>query len=315
MTRKVTILDGGMGRELERMGAPFSQPLWSAQALIESPRSVFKAHLNFIAAGADYITTNAYALVPHHMGEELYKERHEELIRNAAELAGNAADQSFRYIYVGGCIPPVFGSYRPDLFNEEKAHALLAPFFTLQRAYCDFWLAETISSMQEARAIKKAYDTYGNERQLLWMAFTMDELCEDPDNPCLRSGEPLREVIADIIAEFNPGVLLFNCCPVESILPAIKIAKAAMPVDSKMGLGAYANAFTNSPEPRRATITSTLRQDVTPAFYLEYAKEWAEAGATIIGGCCGVGPEHIRAIKEHFDAPPTAMDEAPTKIF
>ncbi|GAM61183.1 homocysteine S-methyltransferase [Vibrio ishigakensis] len=61
---KVTILDGGMGRELKRIGAPFSQPLWSAQALIESPKHVAQAHLGFIEAGAEIITVNSYACVP-----------------------------------------------------------------------------------------------------------------------------------------------------------------------------------------------------------------------------------------------------------
>ena len=58
------LLDGGMGRELMRIGAPFRQPEWSALALIEAPEFVLKAHQAFIEAGARIITTNSYALVP-----------------------------------------------------------------------------------------------------------------------------------------------------------------------------------------------------------------------------------------------------------
>jgi S-methylmethionine-dependent homocysteine/selenocysteine methylase len=61
---KTILLDGGMGRQLARMGAPFRQPEWSALALMEAPATVADAHGQFIAAGAEVITTNSYALVP-----------------------------------------------------------------------------------------------------------------------------------------------------------------------------------------------------------------------------------------------------------
>ena len=60
---RVTVLDGGTGRELARIGAPFSQPLWSAQALLEDPDYVRRVHESYVAAGAEVITTNTYAPV------------------------------------------------------------------------------------------------------------------------------------------------------------------------------------------------------------------------------------------------------------
>ena len=69
---ELLILDGGMGRELKAMGAPFRQPEWSALALIEAPEKVGAAHAAFVLAGADVITTNSYALVPYHIGEERF---------------------------------------------------------------------------------------------------------------------------------------------------------------------------------------------------------------------------------------------------
>lgn len=68
---RVTILDGGMGRELERRGAPFKQPEWSALALMKAPGIVKEVHKDFIRNGAGVISTNSYALVPFHIGEEL----------------------------------------------------------------------------------------------------------------------------------------------------------------------------------------------------------------------------------------------------
>ena len=68
----VTLLDGGTGRELKRIGAPFRQPEWSALALIEAPEFVTRVHQSYVDAGADVITTNTYALVPFHIGEERF---------------------------------------------------------------------------------------------------------------------------------------------------------------------------------------------------------------------------------------------------
>ena len=68
------ILDGGIGRHLEKIGAPFGQPEWSALSLIQDPDFVFRAHHDFINAGADVITTNSYAIVPFHIGRSLFEQ-------------------------------------------------------------------------------------------------------------------------------------------------------------------------------------------------------------------------------------------------
>ena len=64
-------------------------------------------------------------------------------------------------------------------------------------------------------------------------------------------------------------------------------------------VGVYANAFVPEPpsdEPYAGI--SELRADLTPQRYLEWAREWINLGATIIGGCCGIGPEHIAALRD-----------------
>ena len=90
---KIQILDGGMGRELNRIGAPFRQPEWSALALLEGPEFVRRAHDAFIESGARIITTNSYAVVPFHLGQERFAAR-------GTELGGSGrADRTRR----GGC--------------------------------------------------------------------------------------------------------------------------------------------------------------------------------------------------------------------
>ena len=115
---RLTILDGGMGRELKRMGAPFSQPLWSAQALIEAPQCVTQAHQAFINAGAEIITVNSYACVPFHLGETLYQAQGAALAQQAAVIAKKAAQNTNQNVLVAGSLPPAFGSYRADFFSK-----------------------------------------------------------------------------------------------------------------------------------------------------------------------------------------------------
>ena len=99
--QRITLLDGGTGRELKRIGAPFRQPEWSALALIEAPEFVTRVHEAYVAAGADVITTNSYAVVPFHLGAA----RHAADGFRLAALAGTLArDWVARGAdIVGGC--------------------------------------------------------------------------------------------------------------------------------------------------------------------------------------------------------------------
>src|SRR5436305_3816465 len=109
------VLDGGAGRELARMGAPFRQPEWSALALIEGPDFVTRMHERYVAAGADVITTNSYAVVPFHIGPERFAARGAALADLAGRLARQVAAGARRPVKVAGSLPPVCGSYRADL--------------------------------------------------------------------------------------------------------------------------------------------------------------------------------------------------------
>ncbi len=107
-----------MGRELKRMGAPFSQPLWSAQALIEAPQCVTQSHQGFIDAGAEIITVNSYACVPFHLGETLYQAKGAALAEQAAVIAKKVTQNAKQTVLVAGSLPPAFGSYRADFFPK-----------------------------------------------------------------------------------------------------------------------------------------------------------------------------------------------------
>ena len=183
----MTVLDGGTGRELARIGAPFSQPLWSAQALIEGPDYVRRVHESYVAAGAEVITTNTYALVPFHLGDELYSRDGARLTALAASIARDVADRH-PGVRVAGCLPPVLGSYQPEVFVRELARPLLDVLVREQAPFVDLWLAETQSSIAEAELIADVLDAHG-QSEPLWLSFTLDDGDDEDHEPRLRSEE------------------------------------------------------------------------------------------------------------------------------
>jgi len=298
----ITILDGGMGKELRRIGAPFRQPEWSALALLEAPDQVTEAHRNFIAAGAEVIITNTYAVVPFHIGAERFEARGRELVELAARLARKATADADRPVRVAGSLPPVFGSYVPDDFEPDAAPDRWRILIESQIPHVDLWIGETISSTTEARVLLETLAAVAPADKPVWLAFTLDDTPGHED-ATLRSGEPVSAIIDLLAAHPSAGIeaVLFNCSQPEVIRPALDALRALRP---DLPLGAYANAFAEHhvESDDYAANTSVLerRDDLTADRYADLAAGWVEAGATIIGGCCDVYPEHIAALTARF---------------
>lgn len=298
----VTVLDGGMGRELERMGAPFRQPEWSALALMEAPDLVLAAHRAFIAAGADVITTNSYALVPFHIGEDRFARDGARLATLAGELAREAAteeaERSGRVVRVAGSLPPLFGSYRPDLFDAARAPTMLDVLVQALLPSVDLFLAETQSCIAEALAACTAVKPTGRP---IWVSFTLQDDAIDGIEPRLRSGEVAADAVA-AARDAGAEAILFNCSPPEVMTPAVDIAQRVL-AGSDVAIGVYANAFPENAGDDAANEGITgLRDDIGPQRYLGWAHDWRLRGARIIGGCCGIGPDYICALHGGFRA-------------
>ena len=290
------LLDGGMGRELQRIGAPFRQPEWSALALIEAPQFVLQAHRAFIDAGARIITTNSYAVVPFHIGDERFARDGRALAERAADLARQAASGSIEPVTVAGSLPPALGSYRPDLFDHQRSVAIHRELIAGLRAHVDVWLAETQSSIAEVRAVVEAL---GVEPKPLWVSFTLLDEADEP--PRLRSSETVVDAVR-VAIELGARAVLFNCSQPEVMAAALSSARDVIrSVDQTIELGVYANAF--PPVNTQAKANSTLleiRSDLGPESYLHWSRSWVAAGASIVGGCCGIGPEHIAQLHTHL---------------
>lgn len=279
-----------MGRLLDQMGAPFKRPEWSALSLMEAPHYVTQAHDAYIEAGAEVITTNSYALVPFHIGQERFEKEGRALMKLSAQLARQSADNAPHKVRVAGSIPPAFGSYRPDLYIEEKADEIYLPLIEEQAPYVDVWLAETVASIQEA---KKITSLLKERDKPLWMSFTVRDREGNDVAPQLRSQETIEDLI-HTIKDLKIDALLFNCSQIEEMSAVLEIIKS-----SKLDIpyGVYANAFVPVKEDVKANSDNTsIREDTTPEVYLSQAEHWKNLGATMIGGCCGIGPEHIKAL-------------------
>jgi len=286
------VLDGGIGRHLEKLGAPFGQPEWSALSLIKEPDFVLRAHKDFIDSGADVITTNSYAIVPFHIGKDRFEKEGKDLLNKAGNIAREAVKLYKKEIKIAASIPPVLGSYKPDVFNSEKAIPILEIFKNNLIQYCDLILAETLSSVDEVETIQRVF---GDCKMPFWISLTIED--EYYNIPKLRSGEEIVTALRKI--DFNKiSSVLFNCSQPEVMAKAIKVAKNLVPENTSIGV--YANAFQPIKIGQRdanSQIRNT-RQELTPEKYFEFVKEWTELEVDIIGGCCGIGPEHIKKICE-----------------
>lgn len=286
-----TLLDGGMGQELvSRTGKVTG--LWSAQALLDCPEIVRAVHDDYFAAGADIATTNSYVLLPDRLKPSGLADQLPKLIEMACRLACESRDAHGTGQVAGGLGPQGF-SYQPyKAPPAAQAAEVYANCARLQAPFVDLHILETMSSIDQARGGLMGAGVTGKP---VWLALSVD----DTDGTKLRSGEPLVEA-KGLLDEFQPAAVLLNCSLPEAI-------DEAMPKLVGMGYrcGAYANGFTgiaDSFDHIGATVdVLQARNDLDPVAYADFGDLWLRQGASILGGCCEVGPAHIAEIRRRFD--------------
>ncbi|WP_413733955.1 homocysteine S-methyltransferase family protein [Sodalis sp. RH21] len=301
----ITLLDGGMGRLLEQLGAPFRLPEWSALSLIEAPEYVARAHQIYADSGAQVLTTNTFGLVPHMLGEARFARQAQSLAGLAGQLARAAADRAnaaapLYPVRVAGSLPPLFESYRPEKFIPDRADEILAPLIAGLLPWVDFWLIETQSSTLEALTALNAVKRVS--ALPVYIAYTLKDEAGRTGPAELRSGEPVAAAAAATLAAGAAGIL-FNCSQPEAMGEAIVAARRVIDASSTpaAALGVYANAFMPEPPSDQPYAgISAIRDDLDPRHYLGWARRWVGQGATVVGGCCGIGPEHIAALRDAF---------------
>jgi S-methylmethionine-dependent homocysteine/selenocysteine methylase len=290
------ILDGGMGQELLARSKREVTTMWSADIMLHEPDLVTQLHYDFIQAGAQIITLNTYTATPQRLALNHASEQLELLHALAGKAAQDAISRaavscgsgSGCDIKIAGCLPPLVASYHPDRSPEfEASLQTYRQLVQLQNPFSDLFICETMSSINEAKAACTAAKESGKP---VWLAFSV---CDD--NPAqLRGGDALVDAIAQLVPEFTNTVLL-NCSRPEAIEQALPY------LTDKVGqIGVYANGFTSitSLYPGTTVKSLTTRKDLNPQEYAEHAQLWAQQGATIIGGCCEIGPAHIKVLSD-----------------
>jgi S-methylmethionine-dependent homocysteine/selenocysteine methylase len=290
-SRKIVLTDGGMGQELLRRSGAAPTPLWSARVLIDEPDLVSDLHLDFIEAGARVITINTYAATPERLEREGVGELFQTLQRRGIDLARQARDKAGRDVRIAGCLPPLFGSYKPELtLSFEETLSIYRQVVAEQEDHVDLFLCETMASAQEGLAAATAAAESGLP---VWVSWT---LRENVKLPRLRSGETVAKAAASIM-HIATEARLVNCSMPEVVSAAIgDLVSLGGPV------GAYANGFTSVTALKHGGTVDVLsaRKDLGPYAYAEFAMSWVDTGAGIVGGCCEVGPEHIAVLKDRL---------------
>lgn len=294
---EITLLDGGMGQELVRRSKDPAHPQWSAHVLREEPEIVQAVHEDYLRAGSNVVTVNSYSVTPGRFERLGDPGEFVPLQRRAIDIALAARDAVGADAILAGCLPPLEGSYKAATAASEDA--LLEEYrqiVEVEAAHVDVFLCETMSTATEARAAARASAESGKP---VWVAWSLAEKPGDDGTARLRSGETVPEAIA-MLEGVPVAALLFNCCPPEMMT----LGMADLAADGRP-FGGHANGFTRIPPEFVLGATVDIldtRKDLDPAAYAAQAMGWIGEGATIVGGCCEVGPAHITELARQIGA-------------
>lgn len=274
MPRDLVLLDGPVGTELAARGVPTRLPLWSASAVAEAPEVLSAIHADYAAAGATLHTACTFRTQPRWMGDDF-----EEAARRAVHIARGAVPAPHR---IAGSVAPVEDCYRPDrspgLASRVEHRALVR---VLASAGVDVLLCETFPHPDEALvAVEEALAT----GLPTWLALTAG-----PDAD-LMTPATMRACAARAVA-LGAECVLVNCVPVLACAPY---------VDALAGFGVPFGVYANAGAPDDAFGWTSTPFEAER--YADAMERFIDAGATVVGGCCGTGPAHIAALQRRYDS-------------
>jgi S-methylmethionine-dependent homocysteine/selenocysteine methylase len=292
--KNILLLDGGVGQEIYKRAGKPAHPMWSAQVMMDNPGIVKDVHQDFIQSGASIITINSYTCTPTRLKRDGQPQMFEQLQRQALNIASGARDElglMAEDVSIAGCLPPLIGSYTSDERGFSELKSEYEQIVAIQATGVDLFLIETISTIREAEAAIEAAQQSGKP---FWLSLTLSDT--NPNQ--LRSGETIDEALHSL-NKYPLGALLFNCSFPETIDHGLVSVKHL-----DMKFGGYANAFT-SVEPLKPGGTADIlsaRKDLDEKKYASHIMDWIQMGATVVGGCCEVGPSYIGYISKQLQS-------------
>src|SRR5215470_7361151 len=271
----LVIIDGGMGSQLQAEGVPMDEVAWSARANLEQPDVVQRVHEEFIRAGAEVIIANTFASS---------RAALEAAAARPVAVAGSMS--SFCPIAMDSA---ALGNPLSSTADEDPRFPGLADFREqaglLAEAGADLIALEMIDGRGYGRAALQAAAETGLP---VWLGISPARLDDGTLGtfPELGDGDSLDDLLSGLADSSLAAVTVMHADP-GLTLDAIETIRRhyAGPV------GVYAETGGWQPP-------NWVFDGLTPGEYLQQAITWADHGAQLIGGCCGTGPGHIRALAD-----------------
>jgi homocysteine S-methyltransferase len=280
MSKNYTLLDGGLATALEDLGNTFTSELWTGELLKSAPDQIRDAHAAFVNAGAEIIITSTYQVsFPGCIAKGWTHQEIVDALKISVQLARDAHSPK-----VAASIGP-YGAYLADgseyrgnydatedqirEFHKERLEILIA-------CKPDYLAIETIPEIREARVLLQLLKDLNNTIPV-WIAFS----CKDDLR--LSSGESFRDA-AMISKELGADYVGINCTSPELVTGLLESAEGYGP------FVVYPNAGRTWNEKLKRLEGATVKLSD------QHIRQWAECGATIIGGCCGIGPKEIAQV-------------------
>ena len=286
------VIDGGLATELERRGADLRDDLWSARVLLDDPGAIVDVHRAYVDAGADVLIGASYqASFEGFAARGLDRAAAAALMTKSVDLAREAAFEADRPVLVAASVGP-YGAVLADGSEYTGAYGLgdrsaavipLREFHrpraeVLAAAEPDLLAIETIPSIAELEALADIVPTLDVP---VWISFS----CRDGEH--LNDGTPFADAVDIAVSILGVAALGVNCTPPAHIPSLLRIAATR----TIRPLLAYPN--------RGATWDATSRSwtgDAVPDGFEALALGLRDAGARLVGGCCGTGPADIRDV-------------------
>lgn len=286
-----TVIDGGLSTVLEAAGHDLRHPLWTARLLTENPEALVEAHLAYLRAGAEVVISASYqASVGGLVAAGLSRDAAAATLRSTTAVARDAVTRQGSEALVAASVGP-YGATLADGSEYHGDYAItdddLREFHRqrlelLIESGPDLLAIETIPSVREANAIA---DALVDVELPSWFAF----VCRDEARTA--SGDRIEDAVA--AAARIPGLIAVgvNCTDPRLIGPLLERAATvtALPLIAYANSGQTWNATLGRWEGTSATDDTAL------------VTRWVDAGARLIGGCCGVGPAGISELRRRRD--------------
>ena len=292
---KPLILDGGMGQTLIKYGMTPQGTLWSATALLDSSlhQMVIEAHHDFLRAGAKVITTNNFTVRKLRFSENNILDKFDEALRTAGLLAKKAKQQdiAFKDVLIAGSIPTRNQTYLAkfelsieDIFNEFRRSG------EILKDHVDIFYLDVFSSLEEIKLALKALKKF-QKKFLIGVHIKKNYLMDD--GHCISQ-------LKELIDQYDILGVVVACTDRPTVLSIIKkIQNLQVPFGFKV------NAFANIPDgwkikPGNPTESLGVDQSFNSESFISFAEKCRLEGASILGGCCEVLPNHIKALAEFY---------------